>query len=134
MVTSGGSLSITQTTMLKVRAWKPGPVASEITTGSYELKAVTPVVTPATGQYASAQTVTMSNDHVRGDDPLHDRRVGTVGDGHGLQRRDHVAPGSGAFTSTSLLTLATTTPGATVRYTIDGTDPSGASAAYVFPS
>jgi alpha-tubulin suppressor-like RCC1 family protein len=59
-VASGGSVAVSQSLTLKVRAWKPGAVASEIAIGAYELKAVTPTFSPGTGQYGSSQNVVIS--------------------------------------------------------------------------
>ena len=41
-----------------------------------------------------------------------------------------IAPAAGLYTAAQNVTLSTTTPGATIRYTIDGSDPTGASTAY----
>jgi len=56
-VASGGSIAIPQSLTLKVRAWKQGALASEVAIGTYELKAIAPVLSPGTGAYGSAQTV-----------------------------------------------------------------------------
>ena len=44
-----------------------------------------------------------------------------------------LAPGGGTYTAAQLVTMSDSTPGATIRYTTDGTDPSDASAAYMAP-
>jgi alpha-tubulin suppressor-like RCC1 family protein len=41
-----------------------------------------------------------------------------------------VSPAGGTYTSARTVTMSTSTPGATVRYTLDGTDPTPASPAY----
>ncbi len=43
------------------------------------------------------------------------------------------SPGGGSFTSPQTVTLATATPGATLRYTLDGSDPGPTSTAYSAP-
>jgi alpha-tubulin suppressor-like RCC1 family protein len=43
------------------------------------------------------------------------------------------APAGGTYTSFQYVSLATTTPGATIRYTVDGNDPALTSAPYVSP-
>ena len=44
-----------------------------------------------------------------------------------------VTPSGGSYSSAQDVTMTTTTPGATIRYTTDGTDPTGSSAVYTAP-
>ncbi len=44
-----------------------------------------------------------------------------------------ISPATGAFVNTPLITLSTTTVGATIRYTLDGSDPTAGSFRYDFP-
>lgn len=44
-----------------------------------------------------------------------------------------ITPVGGAQTTPPQVSLSTTTPGATIRYTVDGTTPDGASAVYAYP-
>ena len=44
-----------------------------------------------------------------------------------------VSPAAGTYTTAQSVTITTTTPGATIRYTTDGTDPTGSSTAYAGP-
>lgn len=44
-----------------------------------------------------------------------------------------ISPNGGTFTSAQSVTLQTTTPGATIRYTTNGSDPTSASTAYTGP-
>lgn len=44
-----------------------------------------------------------------------------------------IAPAGGAYTAPVLVTIASTTTGATLRYTLDGTDPDAQSPPYLFP-
>jgi alpha-tubulin suppressor-like RCC1 family protein len=44
-----------------------------------------------------------------------------------------VSPAAGSFTSTPLVTLASATAGATIRYTLNGSTPTSTSPLYVFP-
>lgn len=83
-VGSGGTVSISQTTTLKARAWMAGMATSSVHGATYTLTAGTPSFSPGTGTYATAQTVTLS----------------------------------------------TSTAGATIRYTTDGTTPTAASPVY----
>jgi alpha-tubulin suppressor-like RCC1 family protein len=41
-----------------------------------------------------------------------------------------ISPSAGTYTSARTVTMSTTTPGTTLRYTLDGTDPTGASTLY----
>ena len=59
-MSSGGTVSITESKTLKASAWLTGTPTSYVTTASYTLKAVTPVLSPSTGTYGSAQSVSMS--------------------------------------------------------------------------
>ncbi len=60
-IASGSTVSITQTTTLKARAWLTGQPTSNIASATYTLTAVQPVITPNGGSNLStAQTVTMS--------------------------------------------------------------------------
>jgi alpha-tubulin suppressor-like RCC1 family protein len=59
-VTSGQSVSITQSSTLKVRGWRTGAPASVIATGVYELKVVTPTVAPGDGGYTAPLSVAVS--------------------------------------------------------------------------
>lgn len=83
-VTSGGTISVQQSQTLKVSGWKTGHTTSVVVARSYELKVVTPSLTPAAGAYGSSQSVSMS----------------------------------------------TTTSGATIKYTTDGTEPTSSSSTY----
>jgi alpha-tubulin suppressor-like RCC1 family protein len=60
VIASGGSLSVTVSETLKVRAWKPGAVTSPLAVAAYELKVVAPTITPDTGAYGTAQSATSS--------------------------------------------------------------------------
>ena len=83
-VVSGGTIAVDQSQTLKVSGWKTGAPTSVVVARTYELKAVTPTLTPGSGAYGSTQSVAM----------------------------------------------ATTTSGATIRYTTDGTEPATTSTAY----
>lgn len=83
-VTSGGTISVTQSQTLKVSGWRTGATTSVVVGRTYELKAVTPSMTPGAGAYGSSQSVSIS----------------------------------------------TTTSGATIRYTTDGTEPTSSSTTY----
>jgi alpha-tubulin suppressor-like RCC1 family protein len=83
-VANGGTIAIPHSQTLKVSGWKTGHTTSVVTARTYELKVVTPVMTPGAGAYGSSQNVAMS----------------------------------------------TTTSGATIRYTTDGTEPTSSSTAY----
>lgn len=86
LVTSGSTLTISQTTTLKVKAWLSGEPASNVATGTYTFTVATPVFSPGGGTYTAAQNVSISS-----------------------------------------------TSGATIRYTTDGTTPTAGSTAYSGP-
>jgi len=83
-ISSGSAVAVDQSLTLKAKAWKTGVPPSEVAGATYQLKVVLPVITPASGRYTSAQTISMSS----------------------------------------------STPTATVRYTLDGMDPTTASDAF----
>jgi RHS repeat-associated protein len=89
VVSSGGSIPITQTTTLKARAFKSGLAPSRVTSAIYTIilgTLSTPVADPPAGTYNTAQNVTLTSD-----------------------------------------------AGATIRYTLDGNDPTESSPAYATP-
>ena len=59
-IASGSSVVISVSQTLKAKAWKTGVLSSVIGSAAYTLKVVTPTISPATGTYTSARTVTMS--------------------------------------------------------------------------
>jgi alpha-tubulin suppressor-like RCC1 family protein len=83
-IASGSAVIVDQSLTLKAKAWKTGVPPSEIASATYQLKVVVPAITPTSGRYASAQTISMSS----------------------------------------------STPTATVRYTLDGMDPTMSSNAF----
>lgn len=169
-VASGGTVSITQTTTLKVKAWKTGYLASNTTTAIYELKVVTPTATPGAGAYGTAQNVTLSTTTAGATiryttDATEPTATSTAysapvavsstltlrarGFKTGWSPSDAVTPSywisagtvatptatpaAGTFTAAPLVTLASATSGATLRYTLDGSDPSATSPLYRYP-
>lgn len=87
VVPSGGIVAVTQSSTLKVKAWKTGAPTSVTASATYELKVVTPTISPGTGVYVTPPSVT----------------------------------------------LATTTSGATIRYTLDSADPTVGATVYGAP-
>lgn len=169
-VASGGTVSVTQSTTLKVKAWRTGYLASNTTTALYELKVVTPTATPGTGAYGTAQNVTLSTTtsgatiHYTTDAtepttsstaysaPVSVASTLTLrarGFKTGWSPSDSVTPSywisggtvaaptatpaAGTFTSAPLVTLASATSGASIRYTLDGSDPTATAALYRYP-
>jgi alpha-tubulin suppressor-like RCC1 family protein len=59
-VTSGNAITVTQSQTLKVSGWKTGAPTSVVVARSYELKAVTPSLSPGAGAYGSPQTVSIT--------------------------------------------------------------------------
>lgn len=169
-VASGGTVSVTQSTTLKVKAWRTGYLASNTTTALYELKVVTPTATPGTGAYGTAQNVTLSTttsgatiryttdatepttSSTAYSAPVSIASTLTLrarGFKTGWSPSDSVTPSywisggtvaaptatpaAGTFTSAPLVTLASATSGASLRYTLDGSDPTATSPLYRYP-
>jgi alpha-tubulin suppressor-like RCC1 family protein len=59
-VAHGGTIAIPHSQTLKVSGWKTGHTTSVVTARTYELKAVTPAMTPGAGAYGSSQSVSIS--------------------------------------------------------------------------
>ena len=172
VVTSGGTVAVTQSLTLKVKGWKTGWTTSDTVTGVYTMKVGAPSLSPAPGVFTSAQTVTVSdvtpsatlNYTTNGAEPtasdpivaaggtisigtvttlrIKGWRVGwTTSDTTVATYRFNLgtvatpvltAPG-GLYTSLQAVALSTTTGGATIRYTLDGTDPTLLSRVYTAP-
>jgi alpha-tubulin suppressor-like RCC1 family protein len=81
------AIAVNVSTTIKAIAYKTGVADSNVATGAFTLRVVMPVLSPGSGNYSSAQSVSMS----------------------------------------------TTTSGATIRYTTDGTPPTGSSPVYSSP-
>jgi alpha-tubulin suppressor-like RCC1 family protein len=170
VVASGGSISVDQSLTLTVRAWKAGAVSSEIVSGAYELKVIAPTLSPASGPYASAQSVSLTSATpsatftytTDGTEPgvssaAYSSTI-TVVDTRSIKGRAYkagwtpsdsttasywisagtvatptITPTGGTMTTTPLVALACTSTGATIRFTLDGSDPTAVSAPYQFP-
>lgn len=59
-ISSGGTINVTQNQTLKVRAWKSLMPPSDTATRVYTLQVSTPVASPSTATYTTAQTVTLT--------------------------------------------------------------------------
>ena len=59
-VAIGGTIAVTQSQTLKVKAWKAPMPVSDTATAVYTLKPTAPVMTPVAGTYATLQTVALS--------------------------------------------------------------------------
>lgn len=170
IVSSGGSVAVDQSGSLNVAGWKPGSPTSVITSRTYELKVVTPTMSPSSGAYSTGQSIAISTTTpgtsltytLDGTEPstmstaysgsivltethtvkARAYRTGwTPSDsGHasywisaGTVATPTVSPAGGAQLSAPLVSIATATGGATIRYTLDGSDPNGASRIYQYP-
>jgi alpha-tubulin suppressor-like RCC1 family protein len=87
VVASGGTVLISNSQTLTVKAWKAGMPASNSDSQTYTLKVAQPTFSPNSSGYSTPQTVTMT----------------------------------------------TSTPGASIRYTVDGTEPTVESTLYTGP-
>ena len=140
-----------------------------IAEAGFAWKVAFPVLSPATGTYSTAQSVTVTDATpgatihytTNGNEPTETDPVvasgGTVSVSQSLTLKAKAwksgsapsdtaseaytlkavtpvaSPAGGSYSATQNVTLSTTTSGATIRYTTDGSEPSGASTAYVSP-
>ena len=171
-ITSGGTLSITQSQTLKVKGWATSWTSSAVASATYTMKVGTPSVSPGGGSYTSAQTVTVTTSTsgatlrytLTGIEPTtadtviasggtvqvsntvtlrvkgwktgwtdSDTRVATYTLNLGTGATPTMTPPGGTYTSAQSVTLSSTTSGATLRYTLDGTDPTFRSTVYAAP-
>jgi alpha-tubulin suppressor-like RCC1 family protein len=169
-VTSGGTVAILASQVLKVSAWKTGAPTSVIVSRAYELKATPPEMTPQTGAYGSPQEVALATTTpgasirytLDGTDPTVESPLYAgplmVGEALTLRARAHkegwtasasahasywisagvvsdpvLTPEGGVMEAAPLVSMASTTAGATIRYTLDGTDPAPWSGVYRHP-
>lgn len=172
-----GPIAVTSPTTLKAMATAAGLADSAVATADYVLRTATPVISPAAGTYATAQTVTITSAtpgaaiHVTTDgspatdaSPLYTAPIplplGAVATtttvramamATGFQNSavasstfvidpgvvpaatPTFSPGAGSYATAQSVTIATTTPGATIHYTADGSTPTTASPAYAAP-
>jgi alpha-tubulin suppressor-like RCC1 family protein len=169
-VASGGTVTIEQSQTLNVSAWKTGAPTSAVVGRTYELKAVTPVITPGTGTYGSSQSVAMTSTTsgatlrytTDGSEPnsgsLTYSSTITVAETQTVKARAYksgwtasdsshasfwinggtvatptISPSGGTQASPPMVSMSTSTSGATVRYTLDGTTPGPESAIFGYP-
>lgn len=168
IVAAGGTVSISDPVTLKVRSFKTGAPPSQIASATYTLKVVSPVFSPGTGTYFSAQTVAISttttSSTIRyttdGSAPTgassvyaapvsvassvtlkaFASRTGWVSSDiaaatyfvtlPGLTAPT-ISPAAGTYSTERVITITAPVSDATVRYTIDGTDPTGQSPLYI---
>ena len=170
IVASGGTVAVGQSLTLKAKTWKGGYQTSLTTTAAYELKVVTPTLTPGTGNYGVAQNVTLATTtpgatiryttdatEPTPTSPLYAAAVNvastltlkarasktgwTSSDSGAASYRlsagtvavPTATPTAGTFTAAPLVTLASATSGAAIRYTLDGSDPTATAALYRYP-
>jgi alpha-tubulin suppressor-like RCC1 family protein len=172
VVASGGTVPITVSATLKVRAWKSGWTTSDVTAAGYTLKVGTPTLNPPGGSYTGAQTVTVSTvtpgatlryttsgAEPTATDPV--VAVGgtvTVGGAMSLKVKGFMAgwttsdttaanywinlgtvatptfnPPPGTYSTFQAVALSTSTAGAVIRYSTDGTEPGFRSTLYTGP-
>ncbi|MBY0492843.1 MAG: chitobiase/beta-hexosaminidase C-terminal domain-containing protein [Cyanobacteria bacterium] len=169
-VTSGNAISVTQSQTLKVSGWKSGAPTSVVVARQYELKAVTPSLTPGSGAYGSTQSVSISTSTsgatirytTDGTEPTFSSSVYSTAlsvaltqtvkaraykTGWTSSESNHasywlsegtvatptMSPSGGTQTSPPLVAITTSTSGATIRFTLDGSTPTGSSPVFVYP-
>lgn len=168
-VMSGGAVVIGVSSTLKVAGWKTGVPSSAVASATFELKVPVPAVTPQTGRYTSAQTVTVTSTsgaetrytldgtQPGAASPLYSAPFQVAGSltvnarafktgwtpsdsvaqsywiDEGIVAAPAIAPGGGSFAAPPLVRLASTDPDVTIRFTVDGADPTAASPLYRYP-
>lgn len=162
-VTSGNTVTIDATGTLKVKAWASGMPASNVAAAVYTMNLPAPTVSPATGTYTTAQSMTMSSISgatVRyttdGSDPTGSSTayssavtidVSTTVKAKAFKSgwtdspiatrvytlkvvTPTASPTGGSYSSAQSVTLSTTTSGSTIRYTTEGSEPTASSPVY----
>src|ERR1035437_9179325 len=154
-----GPVTVSATTTLRAIAYASGLTNSGVATAVYNILVATPSFSPAGGNYATAQTVTLSTTtsgasiRYTTDGSTPSATVGTVYSGpvtvsatttlkaiayaSGLTNSGvatavynilaatlSFSPAGGNYFTAQTLTLTTATPGASIRYTTDGSTPS----------
>jgi alpha-tubulin suppressor-like RCC1 family protein len=170
VIPGGGVVPISVSLTLKARGWKPGAPASNVASAAYELKVLTPSLSPSTGSYATPPSVVLSTPTpgttftytLDGTEPTagsagytgplvvtrpltlkavafktgwtpSDTAAGSYFIHEGVVATPVLTPTGGSIGTPTLVTAMSATPGATLRYTLDGRTPDGASARYVEP-
>ncbi len=170
VIASGGVVPVNVSLTLKVRGWKPGAPPSVVAGAAYELKVMTPTMSPSSGSYATPPSVVLATPTpgstlthtLDGTEPTSgsapytgpllvnrpltikavafktgwtpsDTAAGSYFVHEGIVATPVLTPAGGQITAPILVTATTATPGATQRYTLDGTTPSQASPQYIEP-
>lgn len=165
-----GVIALTQTATVKARAFKDGLAESNLETGAYVFQVATPQLSPAPGQYASAQTVSIStstpDDILRyttdGSEPTEASTTYTepllFSTGTTLKVKGFIdnwtpsntttgvytytfetllapsmSPVPATYVDSQAVTLTSSVPGAEIRYTTNGAEPTLGSTAYTGP-
>ncbi|HET7294697.1 MAG TPA: chitobiase/beta-hexosaminidase C-terminal domain-containing protein [Vicinamibacteria bacterium] len=168
-LSGGQTVSVTQSTTLKGKAWASGLAPSDVGQAAFELKVATPTFSPGAGAYATVQSVTISTSTsgaslyytTNGSEPTTGSTPYTgavsVSTGMTLKARGFktgwtesdtgsaqytfnfgtlaaptISPAAGNYVTAASVTLASIA-GATIRYTMDGSEPTTSSTAYSGP-
>jgi alpha-tubulin suppressor-like RCC1 family protein len=152
-------ITVSQSTVLRAKAWKAGYQASSVSSATYDLKVPAPGLSAGGGTYSTPQSVVISESLAGADihyttngvDPTQADTAIASGNSvsisspmtlkvaawkSGWTRSDIVTasyafqvgtptfvPGQGSYTGTLPVTVSTVTPGATLHYRLDGTEP-----------
>jgi alpha-tubulin suppressor-like RCC1 family protein len=164
-----GEILVDASLTLRARAWVPGRAPSAIAAATYTLQPASPTVTPSTGTYSTAQSVSMSTTTgdttlrctLDGTDPTETSPLytgpftvdtsavakarafranwtpsapvsATWTFNYGMLAEPIASPGGGTYPEAQTVAL-TAVAGATMRYTLDGSDPTDASQLYGAP-
>jgi alpha-tubulin suppressor-like RCC1 family protein len=169
VIASGGTITVDASQTVKAKAWKAGWLESAVVSKTFTMVVATPTMAPSGGSYTSSQTVTLSTTtpgatvHYTTDgvepgpaDPagttvVVDRSLTLRAAGFragwttsqtivqtywlslGAAAAPAFSPPGGAYDVAQTVSVSSATSGAAIRYTLDGTEPSLSSAAYVSP-
>jgi len=162
----GQTISVTENTTIKARAWSAALAPSAVAQATYSLKPATPTFSPIAGTYSSPQPVTISTTTsgssiyytTNGSEPTTGSTPYTVpvtvsssltlkakafkanwtdsdtGSASytinlGTLAAPSISPVGGTYVTAASVTMSSI-PGATIRYTMDGTDPNTGSSVY----
>lgn len=169
-VPANGQVEIAYSSLLRARAFVSGRQPSAIGRSEYELQSAPPVISPSTGTYSSAQTVTITQTGVPGNirytlngtEPTETSTLysgpfslstamtvkakifpsngwsassaanATLTFNYGTLSPPSASPAAGVYADAQLITLSAA-PGAAIRYTLDGSEPTAVSNQYVAP-
>ncbi|PYR13611.1 MAG: hypothetical protein DMF99_00940 [Acidobacteria bacterium] len=131
-VVSGGSVSIDQTMTFKAAAWASGMPASNVASAIYTMALPAVTLSPGTGTYVVTQQATTT---IRAKAFRSGWTDSAIASGAYTMKvvPPTFSPTSGSYPSPQAIAMSTTTPSSTIRYTTNGSEPTGTSPVYTAP-